>query len=152
MQYPPVHHDPSGVGSVYAQPPEYTRKRDHSIMVGPQQIFEQGHQDLQDYALGHRGTSTDVAVPGLQAPRVLHSPPLIPHQSQDTLNNLISDPSAERSVIELEALILSLTFFTVTASSSNPFSLCLHTKKAEFTTNSRRYLRMFAQPYSMHAI
>lgn len=63
------------------------------MMVGPQ-IFEQGHQDLQDFALGHRGTNTDVAVQS----RVLHSPPLIPHQTRDTLNNLVSDPSADRSV------------------------------------------------------
>ena len=151
MQYPPVHHDPSGVGSVYAQPPEYARKRDHSMMVGPP-MFDQGHQDLQDFALGHRGTSTDVAVQGLPGPRVLHSPPPVPHQTRDTLNNLVSDPSADRSVIELAVLILSLTFSTVTPSSSNPFSLCLHTKKAGSTTNSRRYLTMFAQPYSMHAI
>ena len=151
MPYPPVHHDPSGVGSVYAQPPEYTRKRDHGMMVGPQ-IFEPGHQDLQDFALGHRGTSTDVAVQGLQGPRVLHSPPPIPHQTRDTLNNLVSDPSADRSVINLAALSLSLTFSTVIASSSNPFFLCLHTKKVGFTTNPRRYLRTFAQPYSMHAI
>ena len=78
-------------------------------MVGPQ-IYEQGHQELQDFALGHRGTTTDVTTQGLQTPRVLHSPPLIPHQIRDTIN-MAPDPSVDRSVTMLAELTLSLTFY-----------------------------------------
>ena len=95
MQYAPLDHDPSGVGSVYAPPLDYTRKRNHGMMVGPQ-MYEQGHQELQDFAAGHRSASADVAAQGLQGPRVLHSPSLIHHQSRDVFNNMASDPSVDR--------------------------------------------------------
>lgn len=108
MHYAPVHHDPSSVGGVYAPPLDFTGKRSHGIMVGPQ-IFEQGHQELQDFAAGHRGATTDVAIQGHQGPRVLRSPSLIPYQTRDTSNNVASDPSVDRLVGMLADLILSLT-------------------------------------------
>ena len=95
VQYAPVNHDPSGVGSVYAPPLDYTRKRNHGMMVGPQ-IFEQDHQELQEFAAGHRGSNNDVAAQGLQGPRVLHPPSLIPHQTRDTWNNMAPDPSVDK--------------------------------------------------------
>ena len=151
MQYAPVHHDPSGAGSVYTPPLDYTRKRNHGMMVGPQ-IFEQDHHDLQDFAAGHRGTTTDIATQAHQGPRVLHSPTLIPYQNRDTLNNIASEPSVDRSVRKTGWFHDFPDLFTVIASSSNLFSLCLHARKAGCTTNLRKYLILFVQPCSMHAI
>ena len=92
MQYASVNHDPSGAGSVYAPPLDYTRQRNNGMMIGPQ-IFESGHQELQEYSVGHRGTTPDATAQGLHGSRVLHPSSLIHHQTRDTLDNMAPDPS-----------------------------------------------------------
>lgn len=94
VQYAPVNHDPSGASGVYAAPLDYTRQRNPGMMIGPQ-IFEQGHQELQEYSAGHRGTNTDATAQELQGPRALHPLSLIHHQTRDTLNNIVPDPSID---------------------------------------------------------
>lgn len=83
VQYAPVNHDPSGAGSVYAPPLDYTRQRNNGMMIGPQ-IFETGHQELQE-----------TTAQGLHGSRVLHPSSLIHHQNRDTLNNMAPDPSID---------------------------------------------------------
>lgn len=92
VQYAPVNHDLSGPESVYSPPLDYTRPRDHGMIVGPH-MFEQAHQELQEYTSGRRGINTDTAAQGLQAPRVLHPASLIHHQTRDILNNMAPDQS-----------------------------------------------------------
>ncbi len=95
VQYAPVNHDPAGPGSIYSPPLDYTRQRSHGMMVG-QQTFEPGHQELQDFPPGQRGTNNDITTQGFQVPRVLHPTSLIHHQTQDTLNNMAPDPAIHR--------------------------------------------------------
>lgn len=92
VQYAPVNHDASGPGSVYSPPLDYTRQRNQGMIVGPH-TFEPGHQELQDFTSGHRGTNTDAAVQGFQIPRVSHPTSTIHHQPGDTLNKMTADPS-----------------------------------------------------------
>lgn len=96
MQYAPVNHDPSGAASVFAPPLDYTRKRNHDMMTGPP-MFEHGHQELQDFATGHRGTNTvtGFTAQGLHGTRVLQSPPHI-QPPRDTFDNMPPNPSIDR--------------------------------------------------------
>lgn len=94
VQYAPVNHDPSSVGSVYAPPLDYTRHRHHGMMVGPQ-VFEPDHQDLHGFSAGHRNADT-TAAQGLQGARVSHPSSHIHHQPPDVLNIMAPDPSTDK--------------------------------------------------------
>ena len=95
VQYAPVNHDPAGPGSIYSPPLDYTRQRNHGMIIG-QQTFEPSHQELHEFPPGQRGTNNDVNAQGFQVPRVLHPTSLIHHQTQDTLNNMAPDPAINR--------------------------------------------------------
>ena len=92
VQYAPVNHDASGPGGVYSPALDYTRQRNHGMIVGPH-TFEPGHQELQDFPSGHGSANTDAATQGFPVPRALHATSIIHHQSGDTLDNIAPDPS-----------------------------------------------------------